>query len=400
MGNINSSEDVYKYKREALKKVYGMNASQLLELQMKLKTERDKNIRNKGLLHDNELQRLLVNELRQEQVKLQGKIDYSLFNIVNTFLTNVSRDINTFVPNSAGKNANYQKRKPLPHEILNLPPDYTIEQLKRSYKKMALEFHPDRNKNPNGTEIFEAITDAYMECIESLKLRQQDKTCQELKMSAREYRENQESKPMMNQNMVGRNFSQEKFNQLFQENRTSRPEDSGYKDWLNEHENKSEEPEYDPQLTRNFNSRSFNESFNNRVKPCKNEIIEYKNPRELFTDGSESCELLGQTEIKNFSGHTKNIHYTDLREAHTKSRLVDPSKVDISKRPKTIGAMKSHRGKRIEDYTDSEWAEIQSAQLEEKKEDETRQINLKNIDEDAFIKYDKIHKLMLTNVYQ
>ena len=110
MGNINSSEDVYKYKREALKKVYGMNASQLLELQMKLKTERDKNIRNKGLLHDNELQRLLVNELRQEQVKLQGKIDYSLFNIVNTFLTNVSRDINTFVPNSAGKNANYQKR--------------------------------------------------------------------------------------------------------------------------------------------------------------------------------------------------------------------------------------------------------------------------------------------------
>ena len=98
--------------------------------------------------------------------------------------------------------------------------------------------------------------------------------------------------------------------------------------------------------------------------------------------------------------NTKNIHYTDLREAHTKSRLVDPSKVDISKRPKTIGAMKSHRGKRIEDYTDSEWAEIQSAQLEEKKEDETRQINLKNIDEDAFIKYDKIHKLMLTNVYQ
>ena len=62
--------------------------------------------------------------------------------------------------------------------------------------------------------------------------------------------------------------------------------------------------------------------------------------------------------------------------------------------------MKSHRGKRIEDYTEAEWAEIQAAQLEEQKQEETRQINLKNTDESAFIKYDKIHKLMLTNVYK
>ena len=407
MGNINSTEDVYKYKREALKKIYSMNASQLLELQMKLKEEREKNIRNKGLLHDNELQRLLVNELRQDQAKLQGKIEYSLFNTINTFLTNVSRDINTFVPNTSDNYSNnnnsssvagHRKRKLLPHEILKIPANYTLEQLKRNYKKMALEFHPDRN--PNGTQIFEAITDAYMECIESLKMRQQDKTCQELKTGAREFRENQEAKPMMNQNMVGKTFSQEKFNQMFQEHRTARPEDNGYKDWLNEHENKSEEPEYDPQLVGNFSSRTFNESFNRRVKPCKNEIVEYKNPRELFTGGSESCETLGETEIKNFSGHTKSIHYTDLREAHTKTRLVDPSKVDISNRPKNISAMKSHRGKRIEDYTEAEWTEIQAAQLEEQKREETRQINLKNTDESAFIKYDKIHKLMLTNVYQ
>ena len=68
----------------------------------------------------------------------------------------------------------------------------------------------------------------HMECIESLKMRQQDKTCQELKTGAREFRENQEARPMMNQNM-GKTFSQEKFNQMFQEHRTARPEDSGYK---------------------------------------------------------------------------------------------------------------------------------------------------------------------------
>ena len=38
----------------------------------------------------------------------------------------------------------------------------------------------------------------------------------------------------------------------------------------------------------------------------KNEIVEYK--PLLFTAGSEGCELLGQTEIKNFSGHTKTFN--------------------------------------------------------------------------------------------
>ena len=58
------------------------------------------------------------------------------------------------------------------------------------------------------------------------------------------------------------------------------------------------------------------------------------------------------------------------------------------------------RGKKIRDYTEAEWAEIQQAKLQENLDEEMRQINLKNVDEAAFQKYDKIHKLMLTNVYQ
>ena len=34
----------------------------------------------------------------QEQNKLQGRIPWDKFNLVNTFLTEVARDINTFVP--------------------------------------------------------------------------------------------------------------------------------------------------------------------------------------------------------------------------------------------------------------------------------------------------------------
>ena len=39
--------------------------------------------------------------------------------------------------------------------------------------------------------------------------------------------------------------------------------------------------------------------------------------------------------------------------------------------------IKVNRGKRIEDYSEKEWAEIQEAKIQEQAEEETRQINLK-----------------------
>ena len=414
MGNIQTSEDVYNYKREALKKIYKMDQNQLEELRKKLKSEREKSLNIRGLLHDNELQRLLVNELRVEQNKLYGKVPNSYFNNVNTFLSNVSRDISTFIPNrnpipqaqpqQPQQQQQFPQQKPqsqqkTPQELLGLSQNYTLNDLKKTYRKLALKYHPDRN-SIDTTEIFEKCTEAYMQCLEDLKLKESNKTHNELKINSGDYIQNQEDKPMMNENLVGRNFSREKFNALFQEYRTSKPEDSGYSEWLKSHENKSEEPEVNPNLQRNFNALSFNTEFESSVKPCKNEIIEYKNPKELVTTGGEDCQELGVSEIKNFSGGTKNIQYSDLREAHTKTRLVDPNMVDISNRAKSIDTLRNNRKKKIKDYTEEEWAEIQSSQLKEKELQESRQIHLKESDAQAFEKYDKIHKLMLTNVYK
>ena len=421
MGNIHSADDVYKFKREALKKVYAINRNGLTELRVRLRDARGSNPGLIDLLHNIELQRILVNELRQEQNKLQGRIPWDKFNLVNTFLTEVARDINTFVPgnNTVGRETSQQQQQQQqnktsssfendylrqmandnPSKFLGLNDNYNLQELKTKYKKLALKYHPDRNSGES-QDTFNLITEAYQKCIESLKLKETDKNFHELKMGAQEYRENQEAKPMMNEEFIGRGFSVDKFNRIFSEHRTTKPEDTGYKDWLQSNENTSEEPERDPSLIGNFNSNNFNAKFNATVKPCKNEIIEYKNPRELLTGGGEQCETLGQTEIKNFSGYTKTIQYTDLREAHTKSRLVDPRTVNLDNRAKSIDEVKVNRGKKIRDYTEAEWADIQQVKLQEKQEEETRKINLQNVDEAAFQKYDKIHKLMLTNVYQ
>ena len=165
MGNIHSADDVYKFKREALKKVYAINRNGLTELRVRLRDARGSNPGLTDLLHNIELQRILVNELRQEQNKLQGRIPWDKFNLVNTFLTEVARDINTFVPgnpqpsqftlsllpqvnqrqNNTMENEYLQEMyRENPAHFLGLTDHYNLYDLKTRYKKLALKYHPDQ----------------------------------------------------------------------------------------------------------------------------------------------------------------------------------------------------------------------------------------------------------------
>ena len=62
-----------------------------------------------------------------------------------------------------------QKRKPmramvdLPNyfRVLELEPDATSAQIKASYRRLATQYHPDRNADPEAMKRFEAINEAY-----------------------------------------------------------------------------------------------------------------------------------------------------------------------------------------------------------------------------------------------
>ena len=47
------------------------------------------------------------------------------------------------------------------YEILGISKDAKSEEIKKKYRKLALEFHPDRNKSPNAHEKFIEINLAY-----------------------------------------------------------------------------------------------------------------------------------------------------------------------------------------------------------------------------------------------
>jgi len=55
------------------------------------------------------------------------------------------------------------------YAILNIPINSDIKIVKKAYKKLALLYHPDKNKDPDAAEKFNIITKAYNEILEPKK---------------------------------------------------------------------------------------------------------------------------------------------------------------------------------------------------------------------------------------
>jgi len=53
-----------------------------------------------------------------------------------------------------------------PYEILGIPRDSSESDIKKTYKKLALQWHPDKNKEEGSEEKFKEISQAYKEIIE------------------------------------------------------------------------------------------------------------------------------------------------------------------------------------------------------------------------------------------
>lgn len=48
-----------------------------------------------------------------------------------------------------------------PYDVLGVERDVSPEEVKRAYRRLALEWHPDRNRAPEAAGRFQAIAEAY-----------------------------------------------------------------------------------------------------------------------------------------------------------------------------------------------------------------------------------------------
>lgn len=62
------------------------------------------------------------------------------------------------------------------YQILEVSRDASSEEIKKSYRSLALKYHPDRNKDPEATEKFKEIGEAYAVLSDESKKRMYDMT--------------------------------------------------------------------------------------------------------------------------------------------------------------------------------------------------------------------------------
>lgn len=326
MGNVNSNEI------ENLKKLYSMNTFQLEALRKDLTEQKKIN------LQQEQYYKKVINNLLQKQDTIKEKIPQNQFNKVNDFLSHINRDISSqntgiskWTPGSSKPNKpteirnDYESKSKSQNEIdpyklyeLEKGVPFSLDKLKETYKKYALKTHPDMEGG--NARNFSIVTNAYKFLVEEYKKMEKDKQYTQLKNDSKMYLEKQDKSGMQNTQFSNNNFNAARFNKIFQENKLEDPASDGYNEWLNSNKYDNEDIIRDNSIT----NGNFNALFDSRVQIGK-ELQKYQLPQVLNSHTNSNVQELGVEKVENFSGEIGKIKYTDLKEAHSTSRLVDPN---------------------------------------------------------------------------
>lgn len=283
-------------------------------------------------------------------------------------------------------------------KLFQLQPQYTIDELKRSYRKLAIKTHPDR---PGGSkEKFQVVTKCYFSLIEDLKKREQDKGFDRLRDDSRNYwgEQNEISNDFKNNNPKydkNKQFNVNKFNETFNQNKLYDESDEGYEDWLQHGETET------PQVfSHKFNINNFNNTFDNwKDESQTTDIIEYQEPEAIVSCNKMNYSDIDKSGKKNYtrvSEKSNDLTYTDLKSAYTKSNLINTKNIKV-KSYRDINEYENERSNISYTLTPEQLRQqaIRKQQQEIEEENRVRRIQLKdNISERH---YNKVHQMMLSN---
>ncbi len=280
-----------------------------------------------------------------------------------------------------------------PYKILGVSKNFTLDQLKEAYKKIALQVHPDRG----GTEyMFKLVTTCYKELSKDYNRRVSDRQYHELKA---EFTKNQAIAPQkarrIDINETG--FNIDKFNKVFETNKLQTVYDNGYEQFLKDSKEVEQKNIF---AGKKFSNETFNKQFEKKVVPTEQSkyLVKYKEPEALLTCKKIGFVELGEESVDDFSGANtsrKNLNYMDLKIAHTTSRIVDPKTVETRKEYKSIDDLKVDRGNISYNLDDIDKEYYEKKKKEEEIRERMRMEALLKQDKQAAIQYEKVHRMLL-----
>ncbi len=279
-----------------------------------------------------------------------------------------------------------------PYKVLELPKNFTIEQLRSNYKRIAVQVHPDKG---GSDYLFKAVTMCYQKLKKEYELRKADAPFYELREKAGEHKSRGAAPPPRLQK--GEKFNADRFNRMFEEHKITDDEPSaeGYASWMSKSDPRREDLDVKNSLGK-FSLDKFNRAFESTpVSKDSRVLARYRDP--LPAQQVVAAEL-GVNKIDDFSGQDSNgkLVFTDYKVAHTTTRLVDPGSVRARKEFRSVEDLQASREKVRYTMSEKERALYEKTRERDAERERARLHALQQRDEFIERQYQKLTQLLGT----
>ncbi len=288
-----------------------------------------------------------------------------------------------------------------PYEVLNVSKQFTWNELKEAYRKLAINTHPD--KQGGNKELFNIITICFKKLGDELKKREEDKLHFDLKKQSKDYfhKITNDISPHPSEVLASNDkFTNERFNKNFEKCKIYDEENEfGYGSKMEESTKKREDINIEKLIKKNkIDNESFNELFNKNV-PVNKQLIKYQIPEPLILARSLQFTELGGKRPDDYSSSIEknnSLAYTDYMRAHDGTRLVDPQLMRNTKEFKSVDEYEAYREKKAKRTLSAK--ELKNEELKaikERQDEEDRLERLKKYDKNIEKSYEKASQLFL-----
>ena len=286
-----------------------------------------------------------------------------------------------------------------PYKVLNVPKDFTWNQLKTAYREAALKTHPD--KKGGNKFIFDFVTTCFKTLAKEYKAREGNKSHIDLKAESTDFFEKIVSNNVPHPSSVLNNNEpfEQRFNKAFDECKYYDEEiEYGYGKMMTESSKSREDISIDNVFKSNkVNNNTFNEMFNKNV-PVSKEVTKYKEPEALVLAKNLQFTEIGSKRPDNYSSGMEktSLQYTDYMVAYNGQRLANPDDIKNRKQFKSIQEFEKYReskSKKVLTTKEKQFIEKQKNLEEEKEFERQERIRRQNI---AIQKaHDKANRLLI-----
>ena len=249
-----------------------------------------------------------------------------------------------------------------PYDVLGVPRGSDFDTVKKAYKKMLIYTHPDKTGD---AQSFMLVHKAF-NYIQSMH--KETKSFENAPKTKVSYNDNVEKpKNIFNDT----NFDSNKFNKFFENNKITGidPYNKGYSNMMH---------------SSSKNREDVADLNKHKVKTVKRGVVIYKEPEPMNQLYTSNYELLGTTDIKDFSC---NIGGTDYMKAY----MNPEEKIDTVRKYKNIREYQTQRENQTFDLSQEEKEYEKSKEMNLRKLEQLRLQKMKSNDNHIYERYNYLN---------